>query len=61
VSWIVSWVGEARCWRWRAAKERPIVPAPMRVMRIEESEVRSLLVGVVIFIDYMDVLREHEL
>lgn len=37
----MSWLGEERCVRWRAAKERPMVPVPMRVI------LRSEAVGVV--------------
>lgn len=37
MSWIVSWDAEVRYWRWSAAKERPIVPAPTSVMRLDSS------------------------
>lgn len=43
VSKMVSWDGDERWVRWKAAKERPIVPVPIRVMR--RSCVDSVLVS----------------
>lgn len=49
MSTTVNWEGELRCLRCRAARDMPIVPAPMRVMLrlcllIVPSEMRSRLV-----------------
>lgn len=58
MSWIVSCVADVRYCRWRAANERPIVPAPIRAIRLDSSLKSSIYFSVdmmVIFVCLIEI------
>lgn len=53
VSWTVSCDADVRYWRWRAANERPIVPAPIKVIRLDSSLKISFSVDMIFNVSVM--------